>query len=213
MTDHLFEKYGKKAKAGEVLFTAGEPGDQMFVIRSGKVKISISSQSGINKTLAVLGPGEFAGEMSVLTDQPRSATATVIEDAELMVVGSKILEEMIIHNTEIALRLIRKLASRMAAADSLIRVLLHRDAKERIIENLKRLSTLHKSKDGQAAKFKADFTEMAEQVGLPAKDVEEIILRLVRAGFIIQDGSFWIISNVDDIDDFLNFLRLKEQYT
>jgi CRP-like cAMP-binding protein len=149
--------------------------------------------------------------MSLLTGQQRSATAVAQTDASLIAVKTAVLEEMIVHNTEIALRLVRKLASRLISADSLIKVLLHRDAKERIIENLKRLAHLHKTDDSQV-RFKADFDEMAEQVGLSREETETIMLKLSGAGFLLQDGGDWIISNVEDIDEFLNFLRLKEQY-
>ena len=211
MGDPLFAKYGRTAKAGEVLFTAGEKGAEMFVVRSGFVRIAVESR-GIEKTLAVLGPGEFVGEMSILTDQPRSATATVQEDAELLVVGVRVLEEMIVHNTEIALRLIRKLARRLESADALIRVLLYRDPKERVIENLKRLARIHDTGDGAPLRFRTDFAEMAEQVGLEPADVEDIMLRLVNAGFVKFEDDNWIISKVEDIDDFLHFLKLKDQY-
>lgn len=212
MGDNLFRKYGISMKAGDVLFNAGDEGTEMFVVRSGAVRVVIRSRAGIDKTLAILGPGEFVGEMSVLTNQPRAATAIIEEDAELLVVGVKVLEEMIVHNTEIALRLVRKLASRLVAADSLIQVLLHRDANARVIENLKRLARLHMTGDGNGARFRVDFDGMAEQVGISRVEAEGVMMKLISAGFVNQDGGDWIITNVADIDEFLNFLRLKEQY-
>ncbi len=211
MGDPLFAKYGRTAEAGEVLFNAGEKGTEMFVIRSGAVRIIVKSR-GVEKTLAVLGAGEFVGEMSILTDQPRSAMAVVDEDAELLVVGVRVLEEMIVHNTEIALRLIRKLARRLESADSLIRVLLYRGSAERVIENLKRLAKIHRDDDGEALRFRADYNAMAEQVGLDEEEVKEIMLKLTGAGFIQLDGNDWVISKIEDIDDFLSFLKMKEQY-
>ena len=210
MSDPLFARYGRSVKKGEVLFRAGEVGSEMYVVKSGAVRITIRTHGDVDKTLAVLGAGEFVGEMSLLTNSPRSATAVIEEDAELLVVGARVLEEMIVHNTEIALRLMRKLAARLVSADSLIKVLLHRDARERIIENLKRLARLH-GKDG-GARFRADYGDMAEQVGLSREETQEIMLKLSGAGFIQQDGGDWVITNVEDIDEFLNFLRLKEQY-
>ncbi|MBN2717881.1 MAG: Crp/Fnr family transcriptional regulator [Deltaproteobacteria bacterium] len=212
MADNLFKKYGISLKADDVLFNAGDEGKEMYVIRSGAVRVVIRSRAGIDKTLAILGPGEFVGEMSVLTNQARSATAIIEEDAELLVVGVKVLEEMIVHNTEIALRLVRKLASRLVAADSLIQVLLHRDANARVIENLKRLARLHTDGNGASARFRVDFEGMAEQVGITRHEAEDVMMKLIGAGFVGQEGGDWIISNVDDIDEFLNFLRLKEQY-
>ncbi len=212
MVDPLFAKYGKTAKTGDVLFAAGEKGQEMYVIRSGSVRIAVQSR-GIDKTLAVLGPGEFVGEMSILTDQPRSATATVQEDAELLVVGVRVLEEMIVHNTEIALRLIRKLARRLESADALIRVLLHRDPRERVIDNLKRMAQLHAGiGPDNEVHIEADHAAFAEQVGLDLAEVEDVMGRLVAAGFVRLEEGSWVIGKVDDIDDFLGFLKLKEQY-
>jgi CRP-like cAMP-binding protein len=211
MGDPLFAKYGRKAEAGEVLFTAGEIGSEMYVVRSGAIRVFVETR-GVEKTLAVLGAGEFVGEMSILTDQPRSANAVVVEDADLLVVGVRVLEEMIVHNTEIALRLIRKLARRLESADSLIQVLLHLDTRERVIENLKRLTHLHGDKEGGQVRLEADHGAMAEQVGLEEQEVQEIIGRLIGAGFIQQEDGTWVISKVDDIDDFLGFLKMKDQY-
>lgn len=211
MGDPLFAKYGRSAKAGEILFKAGDQGAEMFVIRSGAVRVFVTTR-GIEKTLAILGPGEFLGEMSILTDQRRSATAEVVEDAELLVVGVRVLEEMIVHNTEIALRLIRKLARRLESADSLIGVLLHLDPRERVIDNLKRLALLHGGAEGGAVRLEADFAAMAEQVGLEEQQVQEIMLKLINAGFIKAEDGTWVISKVEDIDDFLKFLKLKAQY-
>jgi len=211
MGDPLFAKYGRSAKVGEILFETGDQGAEMFVIRTGAVRVFVTTR-GIEKTLAILGPGEFLGEMSILTDQRRSATAEVVEDAELLVVGVRVLEEMIVHNTEIALRLIRKLARRLEAAGSLIGVLLHLDPRERVIDNLKRLAVLHGGGDGGQVRLEADFGAMAEQVGLEEQQVQEIMLKLINAGFIKAEDGTWVISQVEDIDDFLNFLKLKSQY-
>ncbi|MCP4601551.1 MAG: Crp/Fnr family transcriptional regulator [Proteobacteria bacterium] len=212
MGDPLFARYGKKAAAKEVLFREGEAGAEMFVIRTGSVRVFIEA-NGVEKTLAVLGPSEFVGEMSLLTGQPRSATAVVEEEAELLVVGTKVLEEMIVQNTEIALRLIRKLARRLESADSLIQVLLHRDPKQRVIENLKRLASLHGWTAGKGVTIQADCDAMAEQVGLEFSEVQDIISRLVRAGALAEKEGSWVIKDPEKIGEFLKFLQMKGQFT
>ena len=76
-SDPLFARFGLTSPAGDILFHEGEPGDVMYVIREGSIRIRKDSYEG-EKTLAVLGPGEFFGEMSILNDKPRSATAEVV---------------------------------------------------------------------------------------------------------------------------------------
>ena len=61
-------------------------------------------------------------------------------------------------------------------------------------------------------KYKEVLPEMAEQVGISRDEAEGVMMKLISAGFVNQDGGDWVITNVADIDEFLNFLRLKEQY-
>jgi len=211
MSDPLYKKYGRTAQPGEVLFEQGDTGEEMYVIRSGKVRVYIVS-NGVEKTLAELGAGEFLGEMSILNKRPRTASAVVIEETNLLVVGSKVLEEMVIGSTEIALRLIRKLAKRLESADSLIEVLLFRDPKDRVVENLKRLITLHGGDTGQAITIAASADEMAEQLGLQLSETQDIIGRLVRSGAITELEGAWVVKEPDRLDELRDFLKMKSQY-
>ena len=70
----LFSRFGKKIPANTALFQEGDRGEEMYIIQSGKVKISKRIR-GVEKTLATLEKGEFFGEMAILNDKPRSATA------------------------------------------------------------------------------------------------------------------------------------------
>src|SRR4051794_40096906 len=137
MPDQLFARFGRDFAAGEVLFQEGEVGNHMFVIQSGQVRVS--KRIGPNdKVLAVLGAGEFVGEMAILNGKPRTATATVVEAAQCLIISAKTLEAMISKNSEIALRLIKKLASRLDSADALVEILMHQDPRIRVILALSR---------------------------------------------------------------------------
>ncbi|MGD0530099.1 MAG: Crp/Fnr family transcriptional regulator, partial [Polyangiaceae bacterium] len=139
MSDSLTPRFGRVFPAGEVLFREGESGDVMFVIQSGVVRVS-KAIHGSERTLATFGRGDFLGEMAILNEKPRSATATVVEDASALVIDGKTLEAMISNNTEIALRLIKKLALRIDAADQFIQILLHPDPEARVMLGLQRLA-------------------------------------------------------------------------
>src|SRR5512144_2673983 len=109
MSDPLFARFGREYQPGEVLFREGESGEVMFVMQAGAVRIS-KAVGGEEKVLAVLGPGEFLGEMAILNGRPRTATATVVEPARCLLLDARTLEAMVSKNTEIAMRLIKKLA-------------------------------------------------------------------------------------------------------
>jgi CRP-like cAMP-binding protein len=212
MGDHLTVKYGRKVQEGELLFREGDEGNEMFVIRSGAIRVYVEA-GGIEKTLAILGAGEFVGEMSLLNGKPRSANAVVDKAGELLVIGTRVLEEMIVHNTEIALRLIRKLSKRLEAADSLIQVLIHMDPRTRVVENLKRLSRIHGWTPGNEVVLTANIPDMADQVGLDRDAVHDIVSRLVRAGALDEEGETWKIKDPERLGDFLSFLKMKEQFS
>src|SRR5687768_11643231 len=109
MSDPLFARFGREYSPGEVLFGEGETGHTMLVIQSGAVRIT-KSVGGEDKLLAVLGPGEFLGELAILNSKPRTATATAVEPTRCLLIEAKTLEAMVTKNAEISLRLIKKLA-------------------------------------------------------------------------------------------------------
>src|SRR5882762_7188458 len=129
----------RKQPSGTVLFREGDRGQTMYVIRSGKV--NISKRIGDSEiTLAVLGPGEFFGEMALLEGLPRSAGATVIEEATLVEVDQQSFETLIRKNSEVALRLLRRLSARLREADRQIQSLMSRSGAARALSLLKNLA-------------------------------------------------------------------------
>src|SRR5437868_6779486 len=133
--EHLVRKH----PAGTTLFREGERGATMYVIRSGKVNI-VKHIAGNDLTLAVLGPGEFFGEMALLEGLPRSAGATVVEDAALIELEQSAFETLVRKNGEIALRLLRRLSSRLREADRQIQALMSRSGAARALSLVRNLA-------------------------------------------------------------------------
>jgi CRP-like cAMP-binding protein len=94
----------------------------MYIIQSGKVRIT-KKAGGADKTLAIISSGDFLGEMAVLTDGPRSATAEVIEDSEVLVINPETFEALIQANSDIAMKILRTLAERIKEANRQIEIL------------------------------------------------------------------------------------------
>lgn len=76
----LFEKFLRTYRKGEVIFEESAPGYEMFIVHSGKVRLMKKATGGEEKTLAVLSPGEFFGEMSLIDGSPRSTSAVTEDD-------------------------------------------------------------------------------------------------------------------------------------
>jgi len=124
MSSELFDKYKLSFHKGDLIFTEGELGSEMFIIQSGKVRI-FKNIDGYDQTLTVLEKGDFFGEMSILEGMPRSASAEAEEDCDLIKINSANFVAMIKSNIEIAIRIMRKLSLRLREANVQIEKLMH----------------------------------------------------------------------------------------
>jgi CRP-like cAMP-binding protein len=205
--DHLVRRY----QAGTVLFQEGDRGAQMFVIRSGKV--NISKRIGDNEiTLAVLGPGEFFGEMALLEGLPRSAGATVIDEATLVEVDQQSFETLIRKNSEVALRLLRRLSARLREADRQIQALMSRSGAARALSLLKNLADPPDSKGRRYLPKDFSAEQLATRVGLTSDERQKLCSTFERHGLLVRDGERMLLGPDRLVMDYLLYLELREQY-
>lgn len=180
----------------------------MFVVRKGRVRITKAVRGG-EKTFAVLGPGEFFGEMAILTGQPRSATATALEDVTLLELDARRFEGMITSQAEIAVRIIQKLAHRLEDADSLITILTKRDPKSRVILGLLREAEQRglPGSEPDAIVVQRDFDELAEELGIRRVELDETVGRMLRVGVLRPAQEGVEIASRERLTEFLSFLE------
>jgi uncharacterized membrane protein len=116
--------------AGSVLFRRGEQGGAMYLIEGGRVRIHIKDDDGEEVTLAELAAGDFFGEMSILDGKPRSATATVAEDARLAVLSRRHFHDFLRRSPEVALSMLAAIAERLRQTDEMLRQRVTRNLNE-----------------------------------------------------------------------------------
>jgi CRP-like cAMP-binding protein len=104
---------------GERVFDINELGDHMYVIQSGKIGISIDASPEKKNYVAILNKGECFGEMGMLDDLPRSATAHIIDESILFRLEKSRLKALIINYPELALGILRSMSLRLRAANEL----------------------------------------------------------------------------------------------
>lgn len=210
--DQLFARFGRTCEPGEVLFREGEAGDTMYVIQTGSVRIT-KTVKGEEKTLAILRSGEFFGEMAILNAKPRNATATVEEPSTVLVLGARTFEQMVVSNGEIAVRLVKRLSRRLDAANELIEVLMHRDPKARVILGLSREAQFigERREDGSIL-VPLSQAELAEQVGLSARETDDVLKRLRRLNIVEPTEAGLIVTDVARLEEFFEFLEMREKF-
>ncbi|HAD04846.1 MAG: hypothetical protein A2091_11855 [Desulfuromonadales bacterium GWD2_61_12] len=99
----------KTISAGMTVFLEGMPGESLFIIEKGTVRISKMLAEGDEKTLVVLGTDDFFGEMAILDGSPRSATARVIEDAKLLLLKKSDYESICDENPRVGLKFVKNI--------------------------------------------------------------------------------------------------------
>jgi CRP/FNR family transcriptional regulator, cyclic AMP receptor protein len=208
----LHERFARAFPAGTVLFREGDPGFDMFVIHVGRVQLTRHLRQH-DVTIAVLHPGEFFGEMAIVNNRPRSATATCLDHAELLVIDQRTFEAMIRRNAEIAVRLIRKLAERLDRANAQIEMLLLKDINHRLVLHLRRTAEEAGAHEGAGLRVQERIADIADHIGVDVPEVEEALDRLAQARLLLREpGGGVLISEVGRLDDFLAFLDMKERF-
>jgi CRP-like cAMP-binding protein len=182
----------------------------MYVVQSGRVNVS-KSVGDVEKILASLGAGEFLGEMSILNNKPRSATATCAEPSKLLVIDAKTFEAMIRGNAEIAIRMIKKLADRLAEANEQIENLLFADASTRVVHFL--ATAAEKAPKGPAGHKLAILPkELPGRVGVKPEQADEVLMKLLKARIVAVHPDGFVVPDPAKLRQFLEFLQMKAQF-
>ena len=206
----LFQKYGTYVEAGKVIFKEGETGDTMYIIQQGRVKIT-KRVVDVEKILMVLGKGEFFGEMSLIRQTKRTATATAVDNCELLAFNRNGFLSMISKNSNIAMNIIETLCLRLEKADNQIRDLAKRDMKSLVISALNDLRRAAKSSaDGQISqslKYQEAVKNIAEQINSTEREVESVIERLIASGFLSSDQTLLTILKPDELDKLAGYFK------
>ena len=201
----LFSRFGKKIPANTVLFNEGDAGEEMFIIQAGRVKISKRIR-GVEKTLATLEKGEFLGEMAILNDKPRSATAETVDDCDMLVIDRKTFDALIRGNSEIAVRFIKRLADRLREANDQMESLMIKDNTSRLISILAK----HVREQKKTGEFSMTIEDLAGLAGIEGSHARTILEKLANVRIIEIAGDKIRIGNQEQIDRLLRYLEMRE---
>lgn len=200
--------------AGAVLFQEGDPGSRMYVLRSGRVKIA-KRVGGADVTLAILGAGEFFGEMALLEGLPRSATAVVLEDSRLIEVDETTFDSLVRRSTEFSMRLLRRLSARLREADRQILQILAKSGLVRVLDTLREMALPPQADGGGLRPLPSNGSlheEIARRAGLPSSDAAAVFGRLVAAGVLVVGEGRYALAGEALLQDYALYLELQETY-
>jgi CRP-like cAMP-binding protein len=179
-TERSFPKY-------QVIFEEGAAGDLLFIIKSGVVKISKEAADGRVKTLALLNVGEIFGEMSVLSEEARSANAETLTETSCAVIKRDDFHMLVEKNPSISLHIIRTLIDRLIQADRQIKNLALGNSRAKIADILLQLSNEFGGEGSASDKVGVRLThqELADLAGLARETTTKLLNEFVKDDSII----------------------------
>ncbi len=171
---------------GDTLFREGEPGDKMFMILDGKVKLGQSSADGRESLLAVMGPGEIFGELSLFDPGLRTSTATALTDAVVLGLSNEQLRPWLAGRPEVAAALLQALARRLRRTNEAMADLVFSDVPGRVAKALMDLGEKFGQVTGEGLMVTHDMTqeELAQLVGASRETVNKALADFAQRGWI-----------------------------
>jgi len=191
----------RRARAGEVLFQKGDPGDGLLAILKGRIKISTLSAEGREVVLNIMGPGELFGEIALIDGKARTADATVMEDAELVVIDARDFLPFIESRPQIASRLLIMLCDRVRWVNDLYEDAVFRHLPARLAKHLIRLGETFGAEgdEGLTIGIKLSQQDLGNLMGATRESVNKQMRAWVTDGVISVDQGRITIRDRDQL--------------
>lgn len=180
-----------------VIINEGDQANAMFICTSGKVKVYVSDENGKEFVLNSMGPGEYFGELSLLDDETRSASVITTDKSTFSILYKDDFSKVVLNHPDIALVLLRNLASRIRKLTENVKTLALQDVYGRIRKTLLDLST---EKDGDTViEEKLTQQDIANRIGSSREMVARILKDLATGGYIeIERKQFRILKKLPE---------------
>jgi CRP-like cAMP-binding protein len=183
------------APRGQVLFSEGEPGDSLYIVLSGKVKLGRRASDGRENLVAVMGPSDQFGELSLFDPGPRTSTAVVVTDGRIARLPKSALQKWVQERPQIAMQLLRVVARRLRRTNTMLADLIFVDVPGRVAKQLLQLAQRFGSVDGGQLRVTHDLTqeELAQLVGASRETVNKALADFAARGWLRLEGKSVVI--------------------
>lgn len=181
---------------GDIVFSEGEQGDSLYIVLSGKVKIARHAPDGRENMLAIMGPSDMFGELSIFDPGPRTATAIAVTDARLARLSHTDLRPWTSERPKIAEQLLRVLARRLRRTNDALADMIFTDVPGRVAKNLLQMAQRFGTRqpDG-SCRVTHDLTqeELAQLVGASRETVNKALADFATRGWLRLEGKSVVI--------------------
>jgi CRP-like cAMP-binding protein len=179
-----------------VVVSEDEPGDALYVLASGKVKVVLYGESGREVILTIFTrPGDFFGEMALLDDEPRSATVMAVKPSTFLTLSRADFRAYVDRHPSIALQILTELSRRLRSADAIIGDLALLDVFGRLAGKLRALAERdgEETEAGIVIRQRPTQAELAAMIGASRETVSRVLSELSRRGDVVMTGKRLLI--------------------
>jgi CRP/FNR family transcriptional regulator, cyclic AMP receptor protein len=188
-----------RLRRGDVLFREGDTGDEAYVVTAGKVKLGRTSNDGRENLLAVLGPGQMFGELSLFDPGPRSATVTAVTDCTIQSLTHEEMLRWLSGRPDVARGLLAQLAGRLRRANDVVADLVFSDVPGRVAKALLDLSARFGRTGDDGIHVHHDLTqeELAQLVGASRETVNKALADFASRGWLRLESRSVVLLDVE----------------
>lgn len=190
---------------GQTVFHKDEPGETLFIVDRGSVRIYLPSPQGADLTLAVLGPGDFFGDMALLDGGPRSASAAAVEDTDTIALDRADFTALLRSRPEAAMAVLAAVARRLRDADEMAADLAFLDVAGRLAKKLLELAASQgvRRADGTLLDLSLTQEALANMLGVTRESVNRQLAIFRREGIVALDGRRFLIRDAEALRGYL----------
>ena len=186
---------------GTTIFEEGDPGDRLYIITSGKIKLARHAPDGRENLLSVMGPSDMFGELSIFDPGPRTSSAVCVTDVQAATMTSDMLKKWVDDYPSISQQLLRVLARRLRRTNSNLADLIFTDVPGRVAKTLLQLANRFGTQEGGALRVNHDLTqeEIAQLVGASRETVNKALATFAHRGWIRLEGKSVLIVDTEHL--------------
>ena len=205
-----FGRFTRTFQAGEIIFSEFEPVDTFYLIQSGRVEL-VKVIGDIERTLDILQPSEMFGEMAILENSPRSATAIALDLVKVLEFNSQNFEILMLGNPQIALKLLKMFAKRIYDSKRRFMILTLDEPQAKIADVFLMLDETQSNidKTTERREFKTSVDDVAHWAGMSVTETRETLGHFVTQRRVEIFPDRIAVKNINDFSRFVNSRRKK----
>lgn len=183
MDSSMFNKFGVTYQPGDIIFCEYEPGNEFYLLQEGRVKVT-KIVSDMEKTLDIFHPGDIFGEMAILEDQPRSATAIAVDRIKVLKFNKENFNLLIQGNPQLAVNLLKLFSNRILDAKRRLLILTLPDIESKVSDVFLMLAENQNisPKTTHPTTFNSTIEEIANWCGQKANKVKNVLVNFSNSG-------------------------------